>query len=123
MPVEVRREDPFIARPRGQRVAGLERHVLAARGRDRDHLRALVDTVHGAGQVAGQEARPARQVQGLRGLERQQHVDQRRDVLIPAGTVALLEQPRPQPPVVVLRRPLGVVLTHRRIHHPLAWQA
>ena len=37
--------------------------------------------------------------------------------------LALLEPSRPQPPVVVLGGPLLVVGTHRRIHHPLAWQA
>ena len=115
--VEVRGVHALVAaRRRVHGVALHERGVRQPPGRDVEHRRALVEPRDLSRQVCGEEPGPAGDVerpgrrQGLQGRA------QRRDVVVPAGAVALGEQARPLPPVVVLRRALLVVAAHRGVH-------
>ena len=111
----MRREDPVEA-------AVLERkleRVALDEGRLRrlatglvDHRRALVEADDLAGKVAGEEARPARDVEGARGRQGGERPRQRLDLFLPARPVALGEAAGAEPPVVVLAGAAVVVGLH-----------
>src|SRR5260221_1234316 len=62
--------------------------------------------------MPGQEAGAAGDVERPAGLEAADHRGQLRELSVPAGAVAGLEQPASEVPVVVLGRALVVVLLH-----------
>ena len=99
----MRREHPLEpGRIERQRVAGHERRIRAPLARDREHRLALIDARDLPGQEPREEPRPAGEVDGPRRRQRAQRLAQARDVLVPPRPVPVHEQPRAEPPVVVL---------------------
>ena len=82
---------------------------------DGDHLRALVQRRHAPAQRAREEAGAAGDVEHAGGLEPFERREQALAVGVPARPVAVGEQPRAEPPGVVLRRAPVVVGAHRTL--------
>ena len=113
--VEVAREQPFEAAIRErqrERVADDERGVRAAPACNLDHRRALIEADELAGQMLRLEAGPARDIERARRRERGEKRCDLHQFILPARPLATREQTPAQPPVVVLRRALVVVLLH-----------
>ena len=101
----------------GQRD-GVALHRASAgqpRGGDLDHRRALVEAGDVAAEVARDEAGAAGDVERAAGVEARDDGEHGLDLRLPAGPLAAGEQPRAEPPVVVLGRTAVVVRAHRLV--------
>jgi hypothetical protein len=120
--VEVAGEDAVegvVVERQRDRVALHGAAVRQPRRRDLHHRLALVEPDHVAAQVAGDERRAAGDVEDARRLQRPDGVEDRLDLIVPAGPLALGEDRAAEPPVVVLGGPLLVVGPHRLVDDAL----
>jgi hypothetical protein len=112
MSVEMTREnavEAHVGEGKREGVSLEESGLRAALARDREHGRALVDPCDLAAQVAGEEASATRDVKHAPRRKRLDHVDEARELLVPARTLDSLVLPAAEIPIVVLGRAQLVV--------------
>jgi len=120
--VEVARENAVEQCVReGQRhgIADDHARVRHSPRRDLDHASALVERDHVAAQVAGEETCAAGDIQHASRGQPAHQADELLDLLGPTRSLARLEQPGSEPPVVVFERAPVVVRAYLLVHHSL----
>src|SRR5436309_2779836 len=124
--LEEARQQPFegVVRERKLERVPLDEPSLGnLRPGELEHRWTLVEPRDLAAEVLGEKAGSTGDVERPRGRERPERAGQRLRLLEPAGSPAVREHPRPEPPVVVLRSSPLVVGLHAVLDYGRAFAA
>src|SRR5207248_7933684 len=106
-----------------ERVSLDEPALRKPRPRQLEHRCALVEPGELTAEMLGEETGSAGNVERSRGGQRLERAGESGGLLVPAGPVAVREQPLPEPPIVVFGRPPLVVGLHTVLDYARAFAA